>query len=146
MNLSNVVYDFCSELVDKGGVFEDVMLHADTYEPIKPGKTIRVDEVIESTPRSVRRQGVLIMRETNAHLDVQVVVTPDSEKLDDRKAARNSADELTLALTLEIEKREQGEIGDCVRVSRIRKSNRWYNVANRKTPVAFLRLFINEGI
>jgi hypothetical protein len=146
MSIENTVYDFCEKLIKAGGAFDEVQLHADTYEPIRNGKTIRIDELLDSHPQpddSVASG----MREYGARLDIQVVVTPeassDNSEFTARREAANAADTLALELIRKIHA-VGGEIGEGICNVDVRRRNRWFNVANRKTPVVFLRLLINQ--
>ncbi|HRH43722.1 MAG TPA: hypothetical protein PKY82_18975 [Pyrinomonadaceae bacterium] len=149
MNISNILYAFTEDLVSAAGAgtpLKDVQIHADIYEEIKPGKTIRVDDVRSSKPVLI---GSGEIREDNAFIPVHFLKMPETQKLADRLAARQAAEDMAtewLKAYFNNPKLPDTEGNNRVcNIGEVNKFNDWIRPGTVKIPVCVLRLLINPS-
>lgn len=148
MNLSNAVYLFAKALVEAalpGTALENSVVHADTYEEMNEAggtKFIRVDDLIGSIPQPF---GVSEIHEYNAVLDVQFLQIPVDQTLDKRLLARQTTDDMALALIAAVYADQRlGTIDHSICDCSVQKMNGWRKVGNVKTPISIVRLSMNK--
>jgi len=147
MNISNAVFEFTNDLVTAAAddtPLKDSQIHADIYEEIKPGKTIRIDDVRTANPVLL---GSGEIRRDNAVLQVIFLKMPESQKLTDRLEARQTAEDMAgewLKAYFNNPKLADSE-GDArvCNIGNVIQFNDWIRPSTIKIPVCVLRLLIN---
>ncbi|MBS3915594.1 MAG: hypothetical protein KG003_13955 [Bacteroidetes bacterium] len=146
-NISNILFSFTSELVEAAAdetPLKNAQIQADIYEEIKPGKIIRIDDVRSSSPVII---GSGEIREDNAVIPVHFLKMPESQKLSDRLAARQTAEDMATEWLKAFYNNpkladEEGTPRVC-NVGNVNKFNDWIKPGTVKIPVCVLRLLIN---
>lgn len=147
MSIETVVYEFAliESLAIGNAALYGALVHADCYEEIKgtSGKWIRVDDLLQSIPIPPAGHDA---GESNAVLDVQFVVRPETQTPDGRRDARilatQMANEFAALVRLRPALRDATDtVCDCLVTG---KRNEWRKVGNLRHAVSFLRLKINS--
>lgn len=154
MNISNALVEFTEDLVTEANLLAEtaedepnlanVQLHADIYEEIKTGKTIRIDDVRLSKPVLIASGEI---REDNAFLRIHFIKTPTTQKLSDRLAARQVAENMAFDWLKAYCKNPKLSDTDgnprVCGIGNVEKFNDWIKPGTVKMPVVILRLLIN---
>jgi hypothetical protein len=147
MNISNILYAFTEDLVNAAGAgtpLKDVQIHADIYEEIKPGKTIRVDDVRRANPVIL---GSGQIQKQNAVVPVHFLKMPVTQKVSDRLAARQVAEDMAdvwLQAYFNDPKLSDSEGNHRVcNIGEVFQFNEWIKPGTVKIPVVILNLLIN---
>lgn len=146
-NISNVLFAFTEEIVEAAAddtPLADSYIQADIYEEIKPGRTIRIDDVRSSNPVII---GSGEIREDNAIVFVHFLKMPISQKLSDRLAARQEAEEMATTWLKAYYKKPKLNDSDgnprVCGIGKVEKFNDWIKPGTNKIPVVILKLLIN---
>lgn len=147
MNISNALFAFTEQLVNSAAnesVLIDSQIHADIYEDIKPGKTIRIDDIRSAKPvllgsGEIRRDKVVV--------SVHFLKMPVSQKLSDRLEARQTGENMATEWLKEYFNNpkltdEDGKPRICSS-GEVIQFNDWIKPGAVKIPVTVLRLLIN---
>lgn len=147
MNISNAIYAFTEQLINAaadGAALKDSLLHADIYEEIKPGKTIRVDDVRRANPVLL---GSGLIQKQNAVVPVHFLKLPASQKVSDRLAARQVAEDMAdewLQAYFNDPKLTDTEGNHRVcNIGEVFQFSEWIRPGTVKIPVVILNLLIN---
>lgn len=145
MNISNTLFEFTSQIVAQAAAddaLENAQIHADVYEEIATGKTIRVDDLRSCRLALVPSANGFGVRRDNALINIFFIVMPATQKLTDRLAAREMSEQMADEWFLKV-------FDDLILQSRfcaikeVRQFNDWIKPAGIKMPVCVLRLLIN---
>lgn len=142
MNVSNALVEFTSEIIaaaGEGEALKSVAVHADVYEEIKPGKTIRVDDIRQATP--VLAPGRTI-RKDNAVVNIFFIAMPQTQVLEHRLAARQLAEDMADAWLLKMFDDPTLSKRVCI-IGQVSQFNDWIRPGTVKMPVCILRLQVN---
>ncbi len=147
MNISNALFQFTSETVAAAAVgtaLNSAQIHADVYEEIKPGKTIRIDDLRQATPVLDAARKI---RKDNAVINVFFIAMPATQTLTDRLEARQTAEDMADEWLLKVFDKPHLEGADGVHrvcsVGQVSQFNDWIKPGTVKMPVCVLRLQIN---
>lgn len=141
-NITNAIFNILSDEIDAApdpSILFGAKIHGDSYEVFEQGLTIRVGDVFGSQLQP--SPDTIGVTEENALLDIHVVVTPPTDDLADRLAARETADSAAREVA-RILWTTQGLGGYCM-VGRIFKRNDWIMPATIRMPVTNLRVEVN---
>ena len=158
MNISNALFEFTDELVaaaNVGGVIivgggghlgESVenpltgtLIHADVYEEIKPGKTIRIDDLRQAVPTKLPNGEI---RRDNAVINLFFIAMPVTQKLSDRLAARQLSEDMATEWLKAMFNDVSLGHRVCL-VGQVSQFNDWIKPGTVKMPVCVLRLKVN---
>ena len=141
-NISNILFEFTREIVDSsasGSALDGANIHADVYEEIRPGKTIRVDDLRTATPVTTPDGNT---RRDNAVINLFFLSMPATQKLEDRLEARQMSEDMCDAWLAEVNKDPTLGNRICF-VGEKKQFNDWIKPGTVKIPVTILRLLIN---
>lgn len=147
MNISNAVFEFTSEVIAAAG--EDtplygVQLHADIYEEIRLGKTIRVDDLRSAVPVLT---DVNTIEKHKAMIHLMFVAMPETQKLEDRLAARQLTEDMADQWLIRVFNNQsladpEGNARVCT-IGNIVQFNDWIKPGTVKIPVCILKIEVN---
>lgn len=140
MNISNALFEFTTALIEaaeEGDALFEKEVHADIYEEIKMD-TIRIDDLRAATPVVIGSA----VRKDNAVISLMFVAFPDSQKLSDRLAARQRAEDMADAWFLAMDADRKLGNRVCL-IGKITQFNDWIKPGTVKMPVCVLRMEVN---
>lgn len=146
MNISNALYFFTDQIVtlaENAAALKSAQIHIDIYEEIKPGKTIRIDDLRQANPAWTGTE----VRRDNGVIDLMFVTTPATQKVQDRLAARQMSEDMATewlaAMYLNPKLADtDGTARVCI-VGKVVQFNDWIKPGTVKMPVTVLRLKVN---
>ncbi len=144
-NISNTLFEFTTQIVDAAASSSPLsfaQVQPDVYIDIKPGKTIRVDDLKSAKLAIVPASDGWAVRKDNAVLDVQFVAMPSTQSLTDRLEARQISEDMADAWYLQAFENLSLQALFCA-IGEPLQFNTWIKPGTVKMPVCVLRLLIN---
>ena len=147
INISNALFEFTSQLVEAATSDEAVFqatVHADIYEEIRSGKTIRIDDIRNCKPVLI---GSGEIRRDKAIVSVHFLKMPVTQKLTDRLEARQTAENMATewlkAYFNNPKLTDENGFHRVCNTGEVIQFNDWIKPGAVKIPVTVLRLLIN---